>query len=116
MSIKVMSAVWDNFKRGGSEKLAMLALADWCNDDGGSLYPSISAVAEKINVKECRARRIIHKLIDEGYLTVIANHNGGNPGQSRHYRLNVEKLVTPVPEYTRTIINHQRTIIKRKNI
>lgn len=95
MSVRVMALVWDNFTRGGSEKLAMLALADWCNDQGGSLHPSISGIAKKINVSESQARRIIHGLIDEGYLTVIANHEGGNPGQSRHYRLNVEKLSTP---------------------
>ncbi len=95
MSIKVMSLVWDNFNRGGSEKLAMLALADWCNDQGGSLYPSISGVAKKINVSESQARRIMHGFIKEGYLSVIANHMGGNPGQTRHYKLDVERLSTP---------------------
>lgn len=90
-----MSLVWDNFNRGGSEKLAMLALADWCNDDGLSLHPSIRGVAEKINVSESQARRILHKFIKEGFLEVIANHGGGNPGQSRHYKLNVKMLATP---------------------
>lgn len=94
MSVRVMALVWENFNRGGSEKLAMLALADWCNDDGGSLHPSISAVARKINVSEKQARRIIHKFIDEGYLLVVANHYGGDPGQSRHYNLNVSLLKT----------------------
>jgi len=102
MSIKVMTLVWENFKRGGSEKLAMLALADWCNDDGGSLHPSIKGVAEKINSSESQARRIIHKFIDEGLLTVIANHGGGNPGQSRHYKLNIGMLSTPSTHDTRT--------------
>jgi hypothetical protein len=95
MSIKVMSLVWENFKRGGSEKLTMLALADRSDDEGGSLHPSISYIAKRINASESQARRIIHKFIDEGYLTVIANHKGGNPGKSRHYILNVHKLSTP---------------------
>lgn len=95
-----MSLVWENFNRGGSEKLAMLALADWCNDQGGSLHPSISGVAKKINVSESQARRIIHKFIDEGYLSVLANHDGGNPGQSRHYRINVGMLSTPSTDAT----------------
>lgn len=97
-----MTLVWDNFTRGGSEKLAMLALADWCNDQGGSLHPSISGIAKKINVSESQARRIIHGFINDGYLTVIANHDGGNPGQARHYRLNIEKLSTPSTHDTRT--------------
>jgi hypothetical protein len=102
MSIKVMSLVWENFNRGGSEKLAMLALADWCNDQGGSLHPSINSIAKKINVSESQARRIVHGFINEGYLTVIANHNGGDKGQTRHYRLNIELLVTPSASATRT--------------
>lgn len=100
MSVRVMSLVWDNFNRGGSEKLAMLALADWCNDEGGSLHPSVSGVAKKINVSESQARRILHGFISDGYLTVIANHEGGNPGQSRHYKLNVKMLSTPCMDAT----------------
>lgn len=100
MSVRVMSLVWDNFNRGGSEKLAMLALADWCNDEGGSLHPSISSVAKKINVSEKQARRIIHQFIEDGYLTVTGNLYGGNPGQSRQYRLNVAKLATPPMDVT----------------
>lgn len=95
-----MSLVWENFNRGGSEKLAMLALADWCNDQGGSLHPSISSIAKKINVSESQARRIIHGFIDEGYLSVVANHFGGDKGQSRHYKLNVEMLSTPSMDAT----------------
>lgn len=111
MSVKVMSLVWENFNRGGSEKLAMLALADWCNDEGGSLHPSISGISKKINVSESQARRIIHKFIDEGYLTVIANHDGGNPGQSRHYKLNVNllKISTPSMDATPRISDTPRT-------
>lgn len=92
LSIKVMSLVWSNFRKGGSEKLAMLALADWCDDKGESLYPSIASVAEKINVSECQARRIVHGFITDGYLSVVGNEYGGKPGQTRRYKLDVKKL------------------------
>lgn len=95
-----MILVWENFNRGGSEKLAMLALADWCNDEGGSLHPSISAIAKKINVSDKQARRIIHTFIEDGYLTVMANYNGGDPGQSRYYKLNIKKLSAPPMDVT----------------
>jgi Helix-turn-helix domain len=95
MSIRVMSLVWDNFNRGGSEKLVMLAMADWCNDEGGSLHPAVSTVAKKTNISDKQARRILHTLIDDGYLDVIANFNGGDKGQSRQYKLNLEKISTP---------------------
>jgi len=60
MSIKVMSLIWENFTVGGSEKLTMLAMADWCNDDGGSLYPSISSPSNSL-------RHIEQKLATSGF-------------------------------------------------
>jgi len=97
-----MSLVWDNFNRGGSEKLAMLAMADWCNDAGGSLHPSIATIAKKINLTEKQARVIIHKLITEGWLSVVGNEYGGNPGASRHYQVDIKKLSTPPAEVSPT--------------
>ncbi|CAG9932213.1 helix-turn-helix domain-containing protein [Candidatus Nitrotoga arctica] len=103
MSIRVMSMVWENYLKGGSEKLALLALADWCNDQGSSLHPSINAIAKKINVSESQARRIIHGFIKDGYLEVIGNHSGGNPGQSRQYKLNLKNLATPSMDATPSV-------------
>jgi hypothetical protein len=95
-----MSLVWDNFPRGGSDKLVMLAMADWCNDEGGSLHPSVATVARKVCVSDKQARVILHKLIDEGYLAVVGNENGGNPGASRQYTLNIKRLSTPPASVT----------------
>ena len=92
MSIKVMSFVWDGFPASGSEMLVMLALADWCNDEGGSLHPSMRAVAEKVRVSEKQARRIVHGLEEAGYIKVVGNANGGAPGSTKQYQLNVAKL------------------------
>jgi hypothetical protein len=103
MSIEVMSLVWKNYNRGGSEKLAMLALADWCNEHGRSLHPSVNGVAKKINVSESQARRILHGLIEEGYLEVVANHGGGAPGQTRQYKLNLDLLKTPSADATPSV-------------
>lgn len=96
-----MNLVWQNFNRGGSEKLTLLALADWCDDDGKRLYPSIQAIAKKISASESQARRIIHGFIEEGFLTVVGNHNGGDKGASRQYLLNIAKLaMTPSADAT----------------
>jgi len=94
MSIHAMNVVWQSFPRGGSEKLALLALADWCDDDGMSLHPSIATLARKISASPSQARRIIHGFIKEGLLEVIGNHNGGAKGDSRHYRLHVSRIAT----------------------
>jgi len=95
MSVRVMALVWENFKASGSEKLTMLALADWCDDTGGNLFPSIAGIARKINSSKSQARRIVHSFIKAGYLKIVANERGGNPGKSRHYQFDIEMLSTP---------------------
>ncbi|MFM0158026.1 helix-turn-helix domain-containing protein [Paraburkholderia sediminicola] len=92
MSIRVMTLVTDRFPGGGSDLIAMLLLADLCSDDGDSLYPSIAFLAAKMRVSESQARRVLHGLINAGYIAVVGNPFGGAPGATRAYRLSVEKL------------------------
>lgn len=101
MSIKVTTLVWQNFNGSGAELLTILALADWCDDDGGRLYPSVAAVARRIRLSESQARRSLHKLIAKGYLSVIKNHDGGRNKDTRHYRLNVILLHVPLYKGTK---------------
>lgn len=75
-----------------SHKMALLALCDWANDEGGSLHPSIRRVAERISCSERTAQRILHDLIEGGWLSVVGNPNGGAPGQTRKYQINTDKL------------------------
>lgn len=98
MSIRVMTTVWDNFPGSGSELLVMLALADWCNDDGGSVHPSIATVAKKVRTSESQARRLIRGLIEKGWVQVVGNEFGGAPGATRQYRVNVQKIAAAVRE------------------
>ena len=92
MSIRVMTMVWDVFPASGSELLAMLALADWCDDQGGSLNPSMRAVAQKIRVSEKQARRIVQGFVSSGYLAVVGNATGGVAGTTKQFQLDVKKL------------------------
>lgn len=101
MSIKVSSKVWDKWPTGGSEMLCMLALADWCNDEGGSLYPSMRALSRKMRVSERQAQRVLHKLINDGFISVVGNENGGAPGTTRQYHLNVARIDS-LPNYGET--------------
>ncbi|MCA1977631.1 MAG: helix-turn-helix domain-containing protein [Thiobacillus sp.] len=103
MSIRVMTKVWDcPHVGGGSELLALLALADW-SDDEGRCWPSMESIARKIRLSEKQARRIVHALIDAGLIEVIGNHQGGRRGRdgdgfSRQYRIVIERLSTlPAP-------------------
>jgi hypothetical protein len=86
-----MSMVWDSNIQT-SQKMALLAMCDWADDEGGSVYPSIAKLAKRISCSERQAQRIVHGLIDDGLVAVVGNALGGVPGQSRQYRINVKRL------------------------
>lgn len=88
MSIKVMTSVWEGFPAGGPDLLAMLCLADWC-DDKGRCFPSIDSISKKLRVSRSQAQRVVHRLILAGWVTVIGGHAGGAPGTTRRYQLNL---------------------------
>ncbi len=93
MAVAIISRVWEGYPGGGSELLALLALADW-SDDAGRCYPSMAAIAKKTRLSESQARRVVHILIDQGFLDVTGNLHGGKPGTTRQYRIVLEKLTT----------------------
>ena len=71
--------------------LALLALADW-SDDEGRCWPSIAAISGKIRLSRSQSQRVVHGLIDEGFVKVIGNNDGGARGASRKYQINLDRL------------------------
>lgn len=94
MSIKVMSWVWDNGPKDPTERLTLLALADWA-DDTGSCYPSMVGIAEKTGVTERGARGIVRRLEASGWITI---KTGGGRGGKNVYRVLMDKPGTTNPE------------------
>jgi hypothetical protein len=91
MAVRILSLVWDQFPGGGSDLLALLALADW-SDDNGRCYPSMNAIARKTRLSRSQAQRVVHRLIKDGYLQVTANALGGSPKQTCNYRIVLSHL------------------------
>lgn len=91
MSVRVLSLVWDGYPDGGSGLLALLALADWSDDDG-RCWPSINAVAKKTRLSRSQTQRTVHALIESGFVSVTGNETGGAPGSTRQYRINLKAL------------------------
>lgn len=91
MSVRIMAQVWDGYPGGGSDLLALLALADW-SDDEGRCWPSIASIGKKTRLSRSQAQRVVHGLIDEGFVSVVGNQEGGAPGSTRQYRINLEAL------------------------
>lgn len=67
-------------------------MADSANDDGERLWLSIAAIAKKSSISERQAQRVIKSLCDSGFLSVIANENGGKPGTTKHHRINLDAI------------------------
>ncbi len=95
VSVKVMSLIFDRFPFGGSRFICILAMADWCDDKGGNLYPSIPALAAKMRVSRSQAQRVLHELLPEDnaaealglwWIKVVGNEQGGAPGSTRRTR------------------------------
>lgn len=91
MSISLMTLAWQT-ALPLNQKAALLAMADWANDDGSSLHPSIYAVAERLTCSERTAQRLLKDLVEDRWLAVVGNAFGGRPGATRHYRINVRKV------------------------
>ncbi len=92
MAVRVISMVWDGYPGGGSDLLALLALADW-SDDEGRCFPAIASISKKTRLSEKQARRVVHNLIETGFLYVTAGVDGG--GMSRRYQIALDRLTPP---------------------
>lgn len=90
MSLALMAAAW-RLDMPATKKLALLALADWANDEGGSLYPSIAAIAARCSVSERTVQRILRDLAEDGWLMVVGNENGGRR-KTRRYQLDAVRI------------------------
>lgn len=67
MSIRIMTAVWERTDLSSTQKLVLLALADWANDEG-LCWPSINRLAVKASMAGRSIQRIIRELEEAGFV------------------------------------------------
>lgn len=93
MSIKVMTDIWAHADAKGSELLILLALADFADDNGENIYPSMQTLAKKTRLHETQARRIVKSLVKRDLLEVT-EQGGWKHGRNRSnsYRIKLENL------------------------
>jgi hypothetical protein len=82
MSIRHMTAVWDDSYYGGTDKsklLIALAIADYAGEDG-SAWPSIETLAKKARTSVRHAQRAVRELEQDGRLSIVPQQgpNGVN--------------------------------------
>ncbi|PYP82895.1 MAG: hypothetical protein DMF61_24840, partial [Blastocatellia bacterium AA13] len=84
MSIKVMQAVWESSAQKGSALLLLLAIADWCRDDGDGAFPSIKTIARRCRMSVRNTQILINRVKAAGEIEVDLN---AGPGGCNIYRV-----------------------------
>lgn len=95
MSVKVMTAVWENGPTDSTQRFVLLALADNASDDGGNAYPSIPGMARKCALSERTVIRAIDALVKSGYLIRRRRRDASNI-----YQIVLSKLVCDTLSHT----------------
>jgi hypothetical protein len=79
--------VWDRYPGEDHELLLALKLADFCDDNGEHIFPSIETMAEKTRRSARAVQYQIQNMVKSGWLILVANAGGGR-GRACEYRIN----------------------------
>lgn len=99
MSIAVSALIWKHFPKLPKAEgllLTSLALADWADDQGGSIFPAVKTIAKKTRQSERTIQRHLRKLEDLGIIYVIEEARADFP---THYGINLNILCEFEPVY-----------------
>lgn len=88
MSIRLMTLVWDIQFPTQSQLLCALKLADFANDDGGSVFPSRNRLARDCQCSESTVKNTLRAFRDIGLLHVV-EEGGSGPGDTTRYEWNM---------------------------
>ena len=93
MSVKVMGMVFELYPVGGGEMLLALSLADFSDDQGGRIFPSVSLLAKKTRQSERSVQYQLRKMENDGFITFVAKNtigrSKGGAYPTREYRINL---------------------------
>lgn len=67
MSVRVMTAVWDNFSGDEEEKFVLLAIADASNDEG-KFVADAELIASKCSLSVEQTQEVLDRLIEAAWL------------------------------------------------
>lgn len=93
MSIQVMSLIWKHAKVSGSELLVLLAMADYGDDDGKHIFPSMKTLGDKARLSEDQTRRVLKRL-EKQKLIRLVEMGGWRDGRNwaNEYELRVDNI------------------------
>jgi len=77
MSVRLMSAIFENRELNPTARLIMLALADHADDDG-RCYPSIPRLCQRTGLSERAIQTNTRALVEQGYVRIVPGGGKGN--------------------------------------
>lgn len=86
-----MSAAWD-LDVPSTEKMVLMCLCDFANDDGSNCWPSVPTLARKCSKSERTVQAAIQSLQKMGFLKIQER-----AGTSNSFSLNPRKICAPTP-------------------
>ena len=89
MSIRVMTQVWGSGRFDGNQLLLLLVLADFADDGGGNVFPSLQKMAEKTRAARGTVQRNLRELAKDGVLLEVRRPTRNFPAE---YRIMLAKL------------------------
>lgn len=89
MSIRVCTQVWDRSSQKGAALLLLLAIGDFCHDDGRGAYPAIKTLAHKTRLHEGSVKRLIRDVERSGELSTEI---GAGPKGVNVYTIHLDRL------------------------
>lgn len=92
MSIRLMTIVWDIPWPSQSALLIALKLADYANDEGGSIHPARDSLAQHAQTSLATVKRILAGFRDVGLLEVL-EEGGRGPRSTTKYAFNLPMLM-----------------------
>jgi biotin operon repressor len=90
MSVKALSAVWEDSQAVGADLLVLLAMADWANHSG-LCYPSYKQIAEKARVSRASVAKAITHLVELGEIERVTHGHTPTDGEDDEVSRSVER-------------------------
>lgn len=91
MSIRVMSEFFGLQLGGANRKMVALRLADFADDSGKGIWPTVARVAQECELSVRTVRRVLEEFVEEGILIVVRK-GGGGPGSTTRYDFDLDRV------------------------
>lgn len=91
MSILLMSRIFRQPMGGATRKALAVRLADFADDEGRGIWPSVERLSAETELSERTVQRLLSDFVNEGIL-ILVKKASGRPGEANRYDFNLERL------------------------